>query len=67
MFFGIKQTNKHINKKKVSCLVYERGVGLSVVTIVTVADLPMMAGQIMDSCHSLVLSGLCEAPVTLKQ
>lgn len=21
----------------------------------------------MDSCHSLVLSGLCEAPVTLKQ
>lgn len=39
---------------------------LSVVAIVTVADLPVMLDQIVDSCHSLALSGLCEAPVTVK-
>lgn len=43
----------------------ERDSGLSVVTIVAVADLPMMLDQIVDSCHSLVLSGLREDPVTL--
>lgn len=40
--------------------------GLSAVAIVTVADLPVMLDQIVDSCHSLALSGLCEAPVTEK-
>lgn len=40
--------------------------GLSAVAIVTVADLPVMLDQIVDSCHSLALSGLCEAPVTVK-
>lgn len=29
-----------------------------------VADLPMLLDQIMDSCHSLVLSGRHEALVT---
>lgn len=37
---------------------------LSMVTMGTVVDLPMMLEQIVDSCHSLVLSGLHEAPVT---
>ena len=40
--------------------------GLSVVAIVTVADIPMMLDQIVDSCHTFMPSGLCEAPVTLK-
>ena len=39
---------------------------LSVVAIVSVVDQPMILHQIGDSFHSLALSGLCEAPVTLK-
>lgn len=37
---------------------------LPVVTMEMVADLPMLLDQIMDSCHSLVLSGRHEALVT---
>lgn len=37
---------------------------MSMVTMGTVVDLPMMLDQMVDSCHSLVLSGLREAPVT---
>lgn len=40
------------------------GFSLSVVSMETGADSPMMLDQIVDSCHSLVLSGLHEAPVT---
>ncbi len=32
-----------------------------------VAYLPVILDQIVDSCHSSALSGLCEAPVTLKR
>lgn len=39
---------------------------LSVVGIVSVVDLPMILDQIVDSFHSLALSGLREAPVTVK-
>lgn len=39
--------------------------GVSVVAMGTVAVLPMMLDQIVDSCHSLVPSGLHGAPVTL--
>lgn len=37
--------------------------GPSVVAIVTVADLPMTLDQMVDSCHSLALSGFREALV----
>lgn len=36
------------------------------VFIVSVVDLPMILDQIVDSFHSTALSGLWEAPVTLK-
>lgn len=38
----------------------------TVVAVVSVVALPMILDQIVDSFHSLVLSGVCEAPVTLK-
>lgn len=42
----------------------EWGFSLPVVTMEMVADLPMLLDQIMDSCHSLVLSCRHEALVT---